>query len=128
MQVQMQLSQKQNTFSQVFAAFWKFILNFKSFEKKMTLIDFVFSKLRTPKTESDKCLKSAVSEDPSTSNMVNVPKHRWNLRHSTFMKFIDYFQVNWVGKGLFYWHARSWYCLLTHWLQMKSILFLIETI
>ena len=128
MQVQMQLSQKQNTFSQVFAAFWKFILNFKSFEKKMTLIDFVFSKLRTPKTESDKCLKSAVSEDPSTSKMVKVPKDCWNLHHSTFMKFIDYFQVSWVGKGLFYSHARSWYCLLTHWLQMKGILFLIETI
>ena len=86
----MQLSQKQNSFSQVFAAFWKFILNFKSFEKKMTLIDFVFSKLRTPKTESDKCLKIAASEDPSTSNMVNVPKHAWNLRHSTFMIFIEY--------------------------------------
>ena len=64
MQVQMQLSQKQNTFSQVFAAFWKFILNFKSFEKKMTLIDFVFSKLRTPKTESDKCLKKCCFRGP----------------------------------------------------------------
>ena len=41
----------------------------------MTLIDFVFPKLQTPKTWSDKCLKSPVSEDPSTSNMVNVPKH-----------------------------------------------------
>ena len=41
----------------------------------MTLADFVFPKLRTPKTESDKCLKSPVSEDPSTSNMAIVHKH-----------------------------------------------------
>ena len=41
----------------------------------MTLITFAFPKLRTPKTESGKCLKSAVLEDPFTSNMVNVAKH-----------------------------------------------------
>ena len=40
----------------------------------MTLIDFVFSKLASPKTLSDKCLQKTVSEDPSRSNMVNVPK------------------------------------------------------
>ena len=38
----------------------------------MTFIDFVFSNLASPKTLSGKCLKSLVSEDPSTSNMVNV--------------------------------------------------------
>ena len=41
----------------------------------MTLIDFVFPKLQNTKRMSDKCLKSAVSVDPSTSNMVNMPKH-----------------------------------------------------
>ena len=41
----------------------------------MTLRDFVFPKLGTPKTWSDKCLKSPVLEDPSTSNMVNITKH-----------------------------------------------------
>ena len=122
--IQMQLSQKQKTFLQALVDFWKFILNFKSFEKKLTLTDIVFSKLRTPKTESDKFLKSAVSEDPWTSNMVNVPKYCWNLRHSTFKIFTDYCQVNWVGKGLFKWHARSSLFLLTHWLPMKGILFL----
>ena len=35
----------------------------------MTLIDFVFPKLRTLKTWLDKCLKGPVSEDHSTSNM-----------------------------------------------------------
>ena len=94
----------------------------------MTLIDYVISKLRTPKTWSDKCLKSPVFEYPSTSNVENVPKHCWNLHHSSFIIFINHWQVNWVGKSLCYWHAKSWDCLLTHWLPMKSILFLIETI
>ena len=40
----------------------------------MTLIDFVFWKLQTSKSESDKSLKSHVSEEASTSNMVDVPK------------------------------------------------------
>ena len=41
----------------------------------MTLIDFAFWKLETPKTWLDKCLKSPVPEDPSPTNIVNVPKH-----------------------------------------------------
>ena len=41
----------------------------------MTLRDFLFSKSRTPKTWSDKCLKSPVSEEPSTNNMLKAPKH-----------------------------------------------------
>ena len=94
----------------------------------MTLIDYVISKLRTPKTWSDKCLKSPVFEYPSTSNVENVPKHCWNLHHSSFIIFINHWQVNWVGKSLCYWHAKSWDCLLTHSLPIKSILFLIQTI
>ena len=37
------------------------------------------------KTWLDKCLKSPVSEDPSTSNMVNKPKHCSKLIDSTFV-------------------------------------------
>ena len=33
-----------------------------------------------PKTWLDQCLKSPVSEDPTKSNMVNVPKHCSNLK------------------------------------------------
>ena len=51
-----------------------------------------------------------------------------NLHHSTFIILIDHCQVNWVGKNLPYWRAKSWDCLLTHWLPMKRILFLLETI
>ena len=40
------------------------------------------------KTWLDKCLKSPVSEDPSTSNMVNGPKQCWNLNDTTFTIFI----------------------------------------
>ena len=69
-------------------------------EKKMTLIAFVFPKLRTPKRLLDKCLKSTVSEDPSRSNTVSVPKHCWNQNHSTFIIFIHDYQVNLVEKSL----------------------------
>ena len=41
----------------------------------MTLMDFVFPKLRNPKTWSYKCRKSPVTEDLLTSNIVNVPKY-----------------------------------------------------
>ena len=74
----MQLSRKQKTFSQFFAGFLKSSLNFEYFHKKktkMNLIAFVFRNLRTPKKWLDKYLKSPVSEDLSTSNMVNVHKH-----------------------------------------------------
>ena len=126
--IQMQISEKQENFSNFFLLFQNLheILNFLN--KKMALIDFVFPKLRAPKTWLDKSLKSPVSENPSTSNMVNVPKHGWNLHHSTFIIFIDQCQGNWVGKSFSYWHAKFWNCLLTHRLSMKSILFLIETI
>ena len=48
--IQMQLSQKQKNFSEFVAAFLKFKFNFKHLKKKVTLIDFAFPKLRTPKT------------------------------------------------------------------------------
>ena len=126
--IQMQLSEKEKTFSQLFAPFLKSNLNFERFETEMPLIAFIFPKLRTLKTWLDKCLKNPILEDPSKSNMVNVPKHCWNLHHITFIIFIDHCLGNWFGKSFCYWNAKSWDCLLTHWLPMKSILFLIETI
>ena len=56
--IQMQLSQKQKTFSEFLCPFFKSIRNFKYFQKKKILIDYVFPKLQTPKTSSYKCLKS----------------------------------------------------------------------
>ena len=42
----------------------------------------------------DNCLKRPVSEDPSTSNMVNEPEHCFNLNDSTFTIFVNYFEGN----------------------------------
>ena len=125
--IQKQLSQKQKKFSDFFAPFSKSRINFQYFEKNLTLRHFVFPKLRTPKRWSDKCLNSLASEDLSRSNIVNVPKHCWNLHNSIFIKFIDHWQANWLGKSFCLLHAESWDYLLIHWLLMKSILFLIET-
>ena len=47
--IQIHLSQKQKIFSQSFSAFFKSALNFEHFQKKMTLIAYVFTKLQTTK-------------------------------------------------------------------------------
>ena len=47
--IQMLLSQKQNIFSEFFSAFFESALNFKHFQKNMTLIAYVFPKLPTTK-------------------------------------------------------------------------------
>ena len=69
----MQLPQKQK--SHLFLHFLNLYEILKISRKKMTLIDFVFPKLRTSKSWLDKCLKSPVSGSPSTSNNVNGRKH-----------------------------------------------------
>ena len=46
------------------------------------------------KTWLDKSLKSPVSEEPLTGNVVNGPKHSLNLDESTFNIFIDHCEVN----------------------------------
>ena len=89
-------------------------------KKKVTLTAFVFGKLSSREKWLDKCIKRPVSEDPSTSDMVKVPKHCWNLHHITLIRLIGQCPVNWVGKSFSYWHVKSWDCLLTHWLPMKS--------
>ena len=47
--IQMPLSQKQNIFPQFSSSFFKFALNFEHFQKKMTLMAYVFPKLPTTK-------------------------------------------------------------------------------
>ena len=116
------------SFPQSFSAFLKSSWNSEPFEKNMTLIAFVFRKLQTPKTWLDKCLKGSFPEDPSTSNMTDVAMHCWNLHQSIFITFIYHCQVTWVVKSLSYWRGKSFDFFLTHWLPMKSILFLIEAI
>ena len=60
-----------------------------------------FQNYRLHKKWLDKCLKTPVSDDPSTSNMVNGPKHIRNLDDSSFTIFIDHIERNWNGKSLF---------------------------
>ena len=45
-----------------------------------------------------KCLKSPVWDDPSTGNMVNGPKHWFNLNSISFTIFTDTFEGNSVLK------------------------------
>ena len=47
--IQMHLYQKQKIFAEFFSAFSKSALNLKQFQKKMTLIAYVFPKLPTTK-------------------------------------------------------------------------------
>ena len=47
--IQIQLSQKQKTFSQFFSAYLKSTLNFKYFQRKMSCIADLFPKLPSPK-------------------------------------------------------------------------------
>ena len=47
--IQKHLSQKKNIFSQFFSAFFESALNFEHFQKKMTLMAYVFPKLSTTK-------------------------------------------------------------------------------
>ena len=91
----MQISQKQKTFSAFFFFFFFFwilknldsVLNI--FKKGMTLIADVFFNFRLRKTWLDKCLKSPLSEDSSTSNMVNGLKYCSKQNDGTFIIFIE---------------------------------------
>ena len=47
--LQMQLSQKQKTFFELFLVFSKYRFNFEHFHKEITHVAYVFLKLRTPK-------------------------------------------------------------------------------
>ena len=54
--IQMHLSQKEKIFSEFFSAFSESALNFEQFQKKMTLIAYVFPKLKY----QEKCAKTNV--------------------------------------------------------------------
>ena len=71
--IQMELSNKQNSFFPLLFAFLEFRLNIKRCEKKMTLI-----------ADIDKCLESFVSENSLTGNIVNKPKHSKSEGHHLY--------------------------------------------
>ena len=59
------------------------------------------------KTWSDKCIRTSFSKDPSTSNMLNGPKHCSNLNYSTFTITIDPCEDSAGWKSLSEWYAKS---------------------
>ena len=62
--IQIHLSQKQKIFSQFFSAFFESPLNFEHFQKKMTLIAFVFRKLPTTNKVLRQMSKSSRFREP----------------------------------------------------------------
>ena len=60
--------------------------------------------------------------------MVNGPKHYRDLHDNTFIMLIDHCEDNWVGTNLSDSYGKFQDCLLTHWLPISSVLFLIGTI
>ena len=87
--VQVQLSQKRNIFLTFFFHFPNLYLILNIFKNRWRSYLMYFWTYSLRKTWLDKCLKSPVSEDPLTSNMVNGQKHCWNVEDSTFAIFID---------------------------------------
>ena len=96
--IQMQLSLKGKTFSHVFLHFWNLeeILNIVKIRWSSQLM--YFRNYLLGKLWSGKCLKSPLSEDSSKNSMENGPKHFWDLNHSTFRIFFDWYESNWVSK------------------------------
>ena len=99
--IQMQLSEKLKTFS-------SFSLHFRSvsqildiFRKKMTLIAYLFVRLRAAKNVVRYICKSPASDYPSKRTMVNASQLCLNLRDSSSTIFIDQGEGNWVAKSLF---------------------------
>ena len=73
--IHIQLSQKQKTFSEVFFCFFESYIKVGSFGKKDEPHLMNFGNYRLQKTWLENCIKKPISENPSTSNMVNGPKH-----------------------------------------------------
>ena len=59
-----------------------------------------FSNYGLRKTCLDKCLKTPISENPSTNDMVSGPKHSLNQNGSTFARFGDPCKDNLIGKSV----------------------------
>ena len=62
--IQMHLYQKQKIFSRFFSPFFESKLNFEHFQKKMTLIAYVYPKLTTTKNVLRQMSKSSRFREP----------------------------------------------------------------
>ena len=91
---QLQLYKKRKIFSDFFLFFFFHFLNWDAFfnifkEKWPSQVNY-FWIYGLGKTWLEKCLKSLVSDDPSTRKTGNSVIHCWNLSGSTFTIFIDH--------------------------------------
>ena len=83
-----------------FLCIFHIYIKFWTFSKKKSLSWLMnFGKYGTRKTWLDKWVTSPVWDDPSTSNIVNGPKHCFNLNVSIFSIFTGHCERNLVGKG-----------------------------
>ena len=98
--IHMELSQKQKNVSKFFFGFLKSRLHFEHIPKKRwhSYLTY-FQNYRLSKPWLDEYQKSTASEYPWRSNMVNRPKHCWNLNGGLFIIFIDHCEGNWVWKS-----------------------------
>ena len=80
--IQMQLSQKQETFSELISPFFKARLNIEHFQKNMLPIADVFPKLRTPNKEVNQISKTSRLRELFPKQNVRWTKHCWNLNHN----------------------------------------------
>ena len=70
--IQMHFSQKEKIFSEFFSGFFESALNSEHFQKKMTLIAYVFPKLPTTKNVLRQMSKSSRFREP-----VDRPHSKW---------------------------------------------------
>ena len=99
--LQIQLSQKQQSIFPTFHCILEIYIQFWKFWKQRwpSKLMYVWTYgLRKPML--DDCLKSPVSDDPSTSNMVNGPKPCWNLKDSASTIFIYHCEGSSAGEIL----------------------------
>ena len=84
--IQMDLSQKQKGFCQFFCAFFQSKSNFEHFEKKMTLIAYVFPKLRTlkdvvRKISAKSCFRGHLNRQHGKRTKTLTQYHEQHLYH-----------------------------------------------
>ena len=90
---------KNKTSFRYFFCFFQIWIKFRTFWKKDDSHTIcIFWNYRPRKRCLDKCLNAPVWEDPSTGDMVNGPKHWFNLNESVFIILSDNCEGNWVAK------------------------------
>ena len=126
--IEMHLFQKQKPFPLFSASFLKSRLNFKRFEKKDDPYSFSISEIKDSKKMVTWMSKKSRLRGPFDKQygkggqalLNSASQHIYHIHLSLENKF--------SGKRFLLLTCKIMGCLLTHWLRMTSIIFLIETI